>query len=241
MLPDRATITMAAPFMRAYSELLVKTCHRRGAFAIGGMAAFIPSRDPDVNATALAKVREDKLREAGAGFDGSWVAHPALVPVCREIFDGVLGDAPNQLSRQRDDVSGGTDGLLALSSIPRVITEAGLRANVEVALRYLASWLRGNGAVAIHNLMEDAATAEISRSQIWQWVHNDVTLDDDRPVTAEFVTTLLAEEAAAIRAEVGEPAWTDDGYAQAEELFAAVALADDFADFLTLPAYALID
>ena len=241
VLPDRATITMAAPFMRAYSDLLVKTCHRRGAFAIGGMAAFIPSRDPAVNEVAFAKVREDKHREAGAGFDGSWVAHPALVPVCREIFDGVLGDAPNQLSRQRDDVSGATNELLALSSIPRVITEAGLRANVEVALRYLASWLRGNGAVAIHNLMEDAATAEISRSQIWQWVHNDVTLDDGRPITAESVTTLLAEEAAAIRAEVGDATWTADGYAQAEELFAAVALADDFADFLTLPAYALID
>ena len=241
VLPDRATITMTAPFMRAYSDLLVKTCHKRGAFAIGGMAAFIPSRDPDVNAVAFDKVREDKHREAGAGFDGSWVAHPALVPVCREIFDEVLGDAPNQLSRQRDDVSGATDELLALGSIPRVITEAGLRANVEVALRYLASWLRGNGAVAIHNLMEDAATAEISRSQIWQWVHNDVTLDDGRPVTAEFVTALLGEEAAAIRGEVGDAAWTDDGYAQAEELFAAVALADDFADFLTLPAYALID
>ena len=241
VLPDRATITMAAPFMRAYSELLVKTCHRRGAFAIGGMAAFIPSRDPGVNATAFAKVREDKHREADAGFDGSWVAHPALVAVCREIFDGVLGDAPNQLARQRDDVSGATDELLALSSIPRLITEAGLRANVEVALRYLASWLRGNGAVAIHNLMEDAATAEISRSQIWQWVHNDVVLDDGRPVTAGLVTTLLGDEAAAIRAEVGETAWTDDGYAQAEDLFAAVALADDFADFLTLPAYTLID
>jgi malate synthase len=241
VLPERSTVTMAAPFMRAYSDLLVKTCHRRGAFAIGGMAAFIPSRDPDVNATAFAKVREDKQREAGAGFDGSWVAHPALVPVCREIFDGVLGDAPNQLDRQRDDVDVGAGELLDLRSIPRVVTEAGLRGNVEVSLRYLASWLTGNGAVAIHNLMEDAATAEISRSQIWQWVHNGVALDDGRPVTTELVETLLAEEAAAIRAEVGDDAWTNNGFAPAEQLFAAVALADDFADFLTLPAYALID
>jgi malate synthase len=241
VLPDRATITMAAPFLRAYSDLLVKTCHRRGAFAIGGMAAFIPSRDPQVNAVALAKVREDKQREAGAGFDGSWVAHPALVPVCREIFDGVLGDAANQLGRQRDDVDVGAAELLDLRSIPRVVTEAGLRGNVEVSLRYLASWLTGNGAVAIHNLMEDAATAEISRSQIWQWVHNGVVLDDGRPVTAELVEGLLAEEAAAIRAEVGDDAWTGNGFASAQALFAAVALADDFADFLTLPAYALID
>jgi malate synthase len=241
ILPERSTVTMAAPFLRAYSELLVRTCHRRGAFAIGGMAAFIPSRDPDVNAVAFAKVREDKQREAAAGFDGSWVAHPALVPVCREIFDGVLGQAPNQVDRQREDVEVGAADLLDLRSIPRVITEAGLRANVEVSLRYLASWLTGNGAVAIHNLMEDAATAEISRSQIWQWVHNAVALADGRTVTAELVQTLLADEAGSIRAEVGAEAWTDHGFAQAEELFADVALADDFTDFLTLPAYALID
>ena len=241
VLPERATVTMTAPFMKAYSDLLVKTCHRRGAFAIGGMAAFIPSRDPDVNATALAKVREDKQREAGAGFDGSWVAHPALVPVCRDIFDGVLGDEPNQLQRQRDDVSVSGAELLDLGSIPRVITEAGLRANVEVALRYLASWLRGNGAVAIHNLMEDAATAEISRSQIWQWVHNDVELDDGRIVTRQLVESLLADEAVAIRSDVGDDAWAADGYAQAEQLFADVALAEEFVDFLTVPAYALID
>ena len=241
VLPERSTVTMAAPFMRAYSDLLVKTCHRRGAFAIGGMAAFIPSRDPQVNAVALAKVREDKQREADAGFDGSWVAHPGLVPVCRQIFDDVLGDAPNQLDRQRDDVNVGAAELLDLRSIPRIVTEAGLRANVEVSLRYLASWLTGNGAVAIHNLMEDAATAEISRSQIWQWVHNGVVLDDGRTVTADLVESLLAEEAASIRAEVGADAWTGRGFDRAETLFAAVALADDFADFLTLPAYELID
>ena len=171
--------------MRAYAELLVKTCHRRGAFAMGGMAAFIPSRrDAEVNERALAKVREDKEREAEQGFDGSWVAHPDLVPICQEVFDGVLADRPNQVDRQRDDVSVGAADLLDLSKAPGAITRAGLHGNVEVALLYLESWLRGNGAVAIHNLMEDAATAEISRRQIWQWVHNGSLLEDGTVVTA---------------------------------------------------------
>ena len=175
VLPERNAVTMTAPMMRAYTELLVKTCHARGAHAMGGMAAFIPSRrDPEVNATALAKVRDDKTRESQDGFDGSWVAHPDLVPICREIFDGVLGDEPNQLGKQRQDVQVTAADLLAVSETPGEITEAGLRNNISVGLQYLANWLAGNGAVAIFNLMEDAATAEISRSQIWQWLHNDV-------------------------------------------------------------------
>jgi malate synthase len=240
VLPDRGSVGMTAPFMRAYAELLVKTCHRRGAFAMGGMAAFIPSRkDPEVNARALAKVREDKQREAEQGFDGSWVAHPDLVPVCREVFDEVLGDRPNQVDRQRDDVSVGAADLLDLASAPGDITRAGLHGNVEVALLYLESWLRGGGAVGIHNLMEDAATAEISRSQIWQWVHNGSTLEDGTVVTEQLVREVLDTEVAQIRAERGEA--PDDGLLEeARTIFETVALADDFADFLTLPAYDVV-
>jgi malate synthase len=224
VLPDRAQLTMATPFMRAYTELLVKTCHQRGAHAMGGMAAFIPSRrDPEVNETALAKVREDKVREAGAGFDGTWVAHPDLVPVATEVFDGVLGDAPNQLDRQRADVDVGASDLLDLRVEGGEITEQGLRTNVSVGVRYLESWLRGVGAAAIDNLMEDAATAEISRSQIWQWAHNG-------EVTPERVRQVLDEEL------------PDGGrFAEARELFERVALADEFIEFLTLPAYDYID
>jgi malate synthase len=240
VLPDRGSVGMTAPFMRAYAELMVKTCHRRGAFAMGGMAAFIPSRkDPEVNARALAKVREDKQREAEQGFDGSWVAHPDLVPVCREVFDEVLGDRPNQVDRQRDDVSVGAAELLDLASAPGGITRAGLHGNVEVALLYLESWLRGNGAVGIHNLMEDAATAEISRSQIWQWVHNGSTLEDGTVVTEELVREVLDTEVAQIRAERGDA--PDDGLLEeARTIFETVALADEFADFLTLPAYDVV-
>src|SRR5690606_37424169 len=237
LLPERNAVTMTAPFMRAYTELLVSTCHRRGAFAIGGMAAFIPSRrDPEVNERALAKVRDDKSRESGDGFDGSWVAHPDLVPVAKEVFDGVLGDKPNQIDRLREDVSVKAGDLLAVDATEGGITEAGLRGNINVALQYLAAWMGGNGAVAIHNLMEDAATAEISRSQIWQWLHNEVTLDDGPKVTAELVERLIAEELEAIRTAQGE-AFDAGLFAQAEELFKEVALADDYADFLTLPAY----
>jgi malate synthase len=226
-LPDRNSVTMTAPFMRAYSELLVRTCHRRGAHAIGGMAAFIPSRrDPEVNAQALAKVRADKQREAGDGYDGSWVAHPDLVPVCREVFDGVLGDRPNQLDRDRSDVQVSAEQLLDLRGLDGEVTEAGLRNNVSVGLQYLHSWLQGNGAVAIFNLMEDAATAEISRSQIWQWLHNGVRLAGGTPVTRELVERIVREEAAG------------DEYEAARALFEEVALADDFVEFLTLPAYA---
>ena len=237
VLPDRNSVTMTAPFMRAYTELLVRTCHRRGAFAMGGMAAFIPSRrDPEVNEVALAKVRADKEREAGDGFDGSWVAHPDLVPVCQEIFDRTFADRPNQLDRLREDVSVTAAQLLDLRSTPGAVTEAGLRNNASVALQYLASWLDGNGAVAIFNLMEDAATAEIARSQLWQWVHNGVELDTGAVVTAELVERVLDEELAKLR-EAGGDSFPAQRFAQARELVVRVALADDYADFLTLPAY----
>ncbi|MEO3810007.1 malate synthase A [Sphaerisporangium sp. B11E5] len=237
LLPERNAVTMTAPFMRAYTELLVRTCHRRGAHAIGGMAAFIPSRrDPEVNKVALEKVRADKTRESGDGFDGSWVAHPDLVPVCREVFDAVLGDRPNQLDRLREDVSVSAADLLAVDKTPGEITESGLRNNVDVALRYLAAWMGGTGAAAIHNLMEDAATAEISRSQIWQWIHNDIRLaDTGAVVTRELVERVIAEELAAMREE---PGFDAGRFEQAAELFKEVALDDDFAEFLTLPAYA---
>jgi malate synthase len=237
VLPERNSVTMTAPFMRAYTELLVKTCHDRGAFAMGGMAAFIPSRrDPEVNRVALAKVRDDKTRESNDGFDGSWVAHPDLVPICREVFDSVLGSAPNQLGKLRDDVSVTPEQLLAIDQTPGVITEAGLRNDVSVGLQYLANWLAGTGAVAIFNLMEDAATAEISRSQVWQWLHNDITLDDGPKVTREFVEQVVREELEKIREQTGA-GFDDANYGQAAALFTQVALADDYVDFLTLPAY----
>ncbi|NJC73082.1 malate synthase A [Planosporangium thailandense] len=234
VLPDRGAVTMTAPMMRAYTELLVSTGHRRGAFAMGGMAAFIPSRrDPEVNERALTKVREDKEREARDGFDGSWVAHPDLVPVCREVFDRVLGDRPNQVDRLRDDVRVAASDLLNVRATPGRATEQGLRDNVSVALRYLDAWLRGSGAVGINNLMEDAATAEISRSQIWQWLHNGVVLDTGAPVTADLVRRIL-DETGGDRVDGGS-------FTEARDLFERVALADDFADFLTVPAYELID
>ena len=237
VLPERNAVTMTAPFMRAYTELLVQTCHKRGAFAMGGMAAFIPSRrDPEVNAVALAKVRDDKTREAGDGFDGSWVAHPDLVPVCKEVFDSVLGARPNQLDRQRPEVSVGAADLLNVGATPGGVTEAGLRNNISVALQYLAAWLGGNGAVAIFNLMEDAATAEISRSQVWQWIHNEVILDDGPLVTKDVVERMIDEELVQIREHEGD-SFDAARYGQAVGLFTEVALADSFAEFLTLPAY----
>jgi len=233
VLPDRGDVTMTAPFMRAYTELLVRTCHRRGAFAMGGMAAFIPNRrDPEVTEKALAKVHDDKHREAADGFDGSWVAHPDLVPICAEEFDAVLGERPNQLDKLRADVSVTASELLNVKATPGRASEAGLRAAVDVGVRYIASWLSGNGAAAIHNLMEDAATAEISRSQVWQWVRNAVVLDTGAKVTAEYVRTVLDETRAALADVL--PA---EFLAPAVELFEQVALADEFPDFLTLPAY----
>ncbi|MFC4906514.1 malate synthase A [Actinomadura gamaensis] len=237
VLPERNAITMTAPFMRAYTELLVRTCHKRGAHAIGGMAAFIPSRkDPEVNKVALEKVRADKTRESTDGFDGSWVAHPDLVPVCREVFDGVLGDKPNQRDRLREDVKVSAADLLNFKATPGDITEAGLRNNIDVALRYLATWLDGAGAVAIHNLMEDAATAEISRSQVWQWIRNGVKLKEGETVTRELVERILEEELANIRTELGD-AYNEPRYNEAVALFKQVTLADEYSEFLTTPAY----
>jgi len=226
VLPDRAQVTMTVPFMRAYTELLVKTCHRRGAHAMGGMAAFVPSRrDPEVNAVALARVRDDKRREAGDGFDGTWVAHPDLVPVALEEFDEVLGTRPNQVERLREEVDVAAADLLDVHVPEGEITDEGVRMNVSVGLHYLESWLRGTGAVAIYNLMEDAATAEISRSQIWQWLRH-------RRIEREQVVGFEDEELA----EAGEGRWDD-----ARALFDEVALSEELEEFLTLPAYKLID
>jgi malate synthase len=220
VLPDRIQVTMTVPFMRAYTELLVRSCHRRGAHAIGGMAAFIPSRkDPEANEVALARVREDKERESGDGFDGSWVAHPDLVPVCTEVFDDALGERPNQLERLREDVVPDASALLSIPDTPGEITEAGVRTNVSVGVRYLDSWLHGVGAAAIDNLMEDAATAEISRSQIWQWVRRGRV--DEKLVRHEIELVDAGDEA--------------------KEIFAAVALSEELEDFLTLPAYERLD
>jgi malate synthase len=234
-LPDRSAVAMTVPFMRAYTELLVRTCHKRGAHAIGGMAAFIPSRDEAVNAAAFDKVRDDKTREAGDGFDGSWVAHPAMVPLCTEVFDAVLGDRPNQLDRTRDDVAVTAGRLLDVRSTPGNVTAQGVRSNLSVGIRYLESWLRGQGAVGLDNLMEDAATAEISRSQVWQWLRHATRLDDGRPVTRELVDELLADVMSGVDTQSGGR-WQD-----ARELFADMALSEDFQDFLTIPAYERID
>ncbi|ABD10606.1 malate synthase [Frankia casuarinae] len=242
LLPDRNGVTMTVPFLRAYTELLVSTCHRRGAHAIGGMAAFIPSRrDPEINAAALAKVRADKERESADGFDGSWVAHPDLVPVCTEVFDAVLGDEPNQLTRLRDDVKVGAGDLLAVRDTPGSVTAAGVRGNISVGVRYLESWLRGIGAVGIDNLMEDAATAEISRSQIFQWIAAGVVLDDGRPVTADLVRTALAEVLDQIRLSIGAAAFDNGRWKDAAAVFEETALGETFVEFLTLPAYERID
>ncbi len=216
VLPDRIQVTMTVPFMRAYTELLVATCHKRGAHAIGGMAAFIPSRkDPEVNRVALGKVREDKDREAGQGFDGTWVAHPDLVPVATDAFDAVLGDRPNQVDRLRDDVFADAAALLSIPATPGAVTDAGLRTNVSVGVRYLDAWLHGVGAAAIDNLMEDAATAEISRSQVWQWVR-----------AGRFDEARVRREVAEV--EAGE---------EAKGLFLEVALQPELVEFLTVPAY----
>ncbi|MFC9163505.1 malate synthase A [Streptomyces fungicidicus] len=238
VLPDRNAVTMTAPFMRAYTELLVRTCHRRGAHAIGGMAAFIPSRrDAEVNKVAFEKVRADKDREAGDGFDGSWVAHPDLVPLAMESFDRVLGDRPHQKDRLREDVDVRAEDLLAIDSLDAKPTYAGLVNAVQVGIRYIEAWLRGMGAVAIFNLMEDAATAEISRSQIWQWINAEVVLDNGEQVTAGLAREVAAGELANLRAELGEEAFAAGNWQQAHDLLLKVALDEDYADFLTLPAY----
>jgi malate synthase len=237
ILPDRAQVTMAVPFMRAYQQLLVRTCHARGAHAIGGMSAFIPNRrQPEVTENALARVREDKQREAGDGSDGTWVAHPDLVPVARGIFDVALGDRPNQKERLRDDVTAVAADLLDTRIEGGRVTEAGVVTNVSVALQYLASWLSGNGAAAINNLMEDAATAEISRSQLWQWRVDRVTLDDGRPMTSDLFSSVRDAELERLQAEAPGFRWTD-----AAALLDDLVLSDAFTEFLTLPAYALLE
>jgi malate synthase len=241
VLPNRSDVTMTVPFMHAYSELLVRTCHARGAHAMGGMSAVIPSRtDEEANREAFEAVRADKQREAGAGFDGTWVAHPDSVPVATEAFDEVLGDRPNQVDRRRDDVQVGADDLLSAAQTPGEITEEGLRLNVNVGIQYISSWLRGNGAAAIYGLMEDAATAEISRAQVWQWIHHGEVLDDGRPVTPDLVGLLAGEELEKIRTEIGDDEWFyEQGRPDlSRALFERVALSgDDFVEFLTLPAY----
>ncbi|MEV4683195.1 malate synthase A [Streptomyces kurssanovii] len=238
VLPDRNAVTMTAPFMRAYTELLVRTCHKRGAHAIGGMAAFIPSRkDAEVNKVAFEKVKADKDREAGDGFDGSWVAHPDLVPIAMASFDAVLGDRPNQKDRLREDVSVAPGDLIAVDSLDARPTYEGLRNAVQVGIRYIEAWLRGLGAVAIFNLMEDAATAEISRSQIWQWINAGVVFENGERATPELARNVAAEELAAIREEVGEEAFASGNWQQAHDLLLKVALDENYEDFLTLPAY----
>jgi malate synthase len=234
VLPDRSAVTMTVPHMRAYTELLVKTCHRRGAHAMGGMSAFIPNRrDPAVTEAALEKVREDKLREAGDGCDGTWVAHPDLVPVARDVFDRVLGDRPNQVERLRDDVNVAAHDLLHVSNPGEGVTQAGLHTNVSVGIQYMESWLRGVGAAAIDNLMEDAATAEICRAQVWQWRRHGARLAGGRTVTGELVHDVINEETAKLRAAVGAQAFDARPFAAARDLFARVALGEPFAEFFT--------
>ncbi len=238
VLPDRAAVTMTVPFMRAYTELLVATCHRRGAHAMGGMAALIPSRqDEEANAKALAGVRADKEREVRQGYDGTWVAHPDLVAVARGVFkDGLQGQA-NQLGKQRDDVHVSTDQLQDLAATPGEITERGLRTNVNVGFQYISFWLTGRGAAAINSLMEDAATAEISRSQIWQWIRHGARLPDGTQVTDRLVRQILDEETAKIREAVGERAWQAGRPEETRKIFEQVALSAELTEFLTLPAY----
>jgi len=232
VLPDRASITMTVPFMRAYTELLVATAHKRGAHAIGGMSAFIPnSRNPDVTAAALTKVSADKKREAGDGFDGTWVAHPGLIATARAEFDAILGDRPNQLDRLRDDVHVTASQLLDIRSVGGQVTDGGVRDNVSIAVRYIESWLRGVGAAAIDNLMEDAATAEISRSQIWQWIHQDTVTAEGTTISREFVEGLLTEVIATL------PRDASDRVDDAVEVFRTVALREEFPTFLTISAY----
>ncbi|MCW7944630.1 malate synthase [Streptomyces hygroscopicus] len=238
VLPDRNAVTMTAPFMRAYTELLVRTCHKRGAHAIGGMAAFIPSRrDEEVNRVAFEKVKADKDREAHDGFDGSWVAHPDLVPIAMESFDKVLGNRPNQKDRLREDVDVRAADLIAVDSLDARPTYAGLVNAVQVGIRYIEAWLRGLGAVAIFNLMEDAATAEISRSQIWQWINAGVEFENGEKATPELARKVAAEELESIRAATGSEAFAAGHWQQAHDLLLKVALDEDYADFLTLPAY----
>ncbi|MEA2232534.1 MAG: malate synthase [Solirubrobacteraceae bacterium] len=238
--PDRKKVTMTVPFMRAYTELLVQTCHRRGAHAMGGMAAQIPSRtDEEANKQAFAALRQDKQREATDGFDGTWVAHPDSVAAAMEEFDAVLGDRPHQVDRRRDDIEVSAEQLLDVPATGGDITEQGLRSNVNVGIQYISSWLRGNGAAGIYGMMEDAATAEIARGQVWHWVRHGAKLDDGRAITAELVRELETAELEKIREEIGDDEWFEkEGRPDlSRQIFEEVALADKFVEFLTLPAY----
>jgi len=242
ILPDRALVTMTTPFMRAYSLLCIRTCHRRNAHAIGGMAAYIPIKgDPAANELATAKVREDKQREARDGHDGTWVAHPGLVPTALEVFDELMPRAkgPNQIERKREDVHVTAADLLEVPQGP--ITEGGLRTNVSVGTQYIEAWLRGMGAVPINNLMEDAATAEISRAQLWQWIrHPQGVLDDGRKVTRELFESMLHTELDTLRERVGEERYAEGQYRTAAELFTRLTTTDEFVEFLTLPGYSYL-
>lgn len=237
VLPDRNLVTMTAPFMRAYTELLVRTCHKRGRTPSGAWPPSSSRRDAEVNKVAFEKVKADKDREANDGFDGSWVAHPDLVPIAMASFDAVLGDKPNQKDRLREDVSVAAGDLIAVDTLDAKPSYDGLRNAVAVGIRYIEAWLRGMGAVAIFNLMEDAATAEISRSQIWQWINADVVFENGEHATAELARTVAAEELATVRAEIGEEAFAAGKWQQAHDLLLQVSLDEDYADFLTLPAY----
>ncbi|MCC7386227.1 MAG: malate synthase A [Deltaproteobacteria bacterium] len=235
VIPDRSEVGMTQPFMRAYTQLLIKTCHRRGIHAMGGMAAQIPIKgDPAANEAALAKVRADKLREVTDGHDGTWVAHPGLVPIAKAIFDEHL-KAANQIERKREDVVVTAADLLRVPEGPR--TEAGLRHNIRVSVQYLEAWLGGNGCVPLYHLMEDAATAEIGRTQVWQWIHHHASLDDGRPLTKERFARVLDEEMSRIRGEVGEARFAQGRFTVARDLFARISTSDHFEEFLTIPAY----
>jgi malate synthase len=243
VLPDRVDVTMTVPFMRAYTELLAATCHKRGVHAMGGMSALIPSRkgDQEANEQALDGVRKDKEREVSQGYDGTWVAHPDLVPVAREVFERGLNGAPNQVSRRRDDVHVTAAELLDLGATPGSITDKGLRTDVNVGFQYISFWLSGRGAAAINSMMEDAATAEISRTQIWQWIHHGVKLGDGRQVTPDLVRQVLDEETAKIREQVGEETWEAGRPRETREIFEKVALSPELIEFMTLPAYRLLN
>jgi malate synthase len=242
VLPDRVEVKMTVPFMRAYTELLVRTCHGRGTFAMGGMGALIPSRtDPAANERAVAAVRADKEREAGDGFDGTWVAHPDVVEVAMTAFDAVLGERPNQIERTREDVVPDATALADLAATPGRVTEAGLRSNVSIGFQYISFWLGGRGAVGLNNMMEDAATAEISRSQIWQWVRNGTELEDGTVVDRALVLRILDEETDRIRVEVGEETWEAGRPEETRRIFEEVALGEELPDFLTTVAYELLD
>jgi malate synthase len=238
VLPDRSQVVMGKAFLGAYAALLIRTCHRRGAFAMGGMAAQIPVRnDPEANDAAFARVRADKEREARDGHDGTWVAHPDLVPVAKEVFDSLMPE-PNQLDRMRDDVRVTRDDLLRVHEGEK--TEAGFRHNIRVGVQYIEAWLRGRGAVPIYNLMEDAATAEISRAQIWQWIKYGVQLDTGATATRELFQRALSEEMEQVRTEIGAETYDEGRFGEAIELFSQLSLADEFEEFLTIPAYRLI-